>query len=296
MTTTADLIADTRQHLLSGHREQMNKLAAAVTTTTATTISLTYDMRLIQENSIISIGLERMFVWETSESAKTATVERGWDGSTATTHLINSIVRVDARYDDFAIFRAINQDIADLSSPANGLYRTRSVDLTYVTSTYGYDLAADMIGPPLRVLGKYPGGTGNWAPLNGWRFDGSADTTDFASGRSLHLDDSQGSPGLAVRVVYAAPFGQLAALSDDVQAVAFLPSTCNDIPPLGAAATLAAGRPMRRSDLDAAGSARRSEEVSTQDTLIAPRGLLSRREARIAAEASRLDALNGSFV
>lgn len=296
MTTAADLVADTRQHLLSGHREQMNKLAAAISSTSATSISFTYDMRLIKVGSVISIGLERMYVWAVDEAAKTATVERGWDGSTAATHLINTVVRVDARYDDFAIFRALNQDIADLSSPENGLYRTRNVDLTYSASTYGYNLASDMIGAPLAVLGKFTGGTGNWVSLTGWRFNGSADTTDFASGRSLHLDADQGSPGLTIRVVYAAPFTQMTTLADDMQTTVFLPSTCNDIPPLGAAARLAAGRPMRRSDLDAAGSARRSEEVSTQDTLVAPRGLLSARQSRIAAEASRLSALNGDLL
>lgn len=288
MTLASELVAETREHLLHGTREQMNKLASAVAVD-ATTITLSFDLKGIREGSILSMGLERMHVWSIVESTKQVVVERGWDASTPAAHAAGVLVRVNSRFDDFSIFRALNDDLIDLSSPGNGLFRVRIVERTFTSSTYGYDLAPDIVGSPMMVQSKVPGGTGHWHRLDKWRFDPSADVTDFPSGRSLHLTEG-GYPGRAVRIVYRAPFSPLTALSNDVELVSFLPASCHDIPPLGAAARLLAGRAVRRSDLDAQGSTRRAEEVQGNDALASPRGLLAQRQSRINAEASRLAA------
>lgn len=286
MTTAQDLVHETRSHLLHGGRESLNKLAATIDDND-TTVTFDFDLGPIQEGAVVSIGLERMYVWSVTESSKTAVVERGWDGSTADDHTDGDIVRVNSRFDDFAIFRALNEDIIDLSSPENGLFQVATLDRTYSTTTYGYNLASDMIGEPLIVQAEYPGGTGNWMRLGGWRFDTNADSTDFASGKSLHLLGDQGSPGRTIRIVYRAAFDTFLALTDDLEDIG-LPETCADIPPLGAAARLLAGRAVRRSDMDAQGNSRRAEEVSTTDALSSPRGLLAQRQMRINAEAARL--------
>lgn len=289
MTTAADMVSETRDHLLHGQRESINKLAATVTSS-ATDLTFTYDLGPIQEGAVVSLGLERVYVWSVNDATKTATVERGWEGSTAAAHDAGDIARVNSRFDDFAIFRALNADITDLSSPENGLFAVTSVDRTYATTTYGYNLVADMIGPPLMVQAEYPGGTGNWVRLDGWRFDSNADTTDFASGKSLHLLGDQGSPGRTIRIVYRTAFSTFLALTDDIIDID-LPDSCADIPPLGAAARLLAGRSSRRADLNAQGNSRRAEEVSTNDALASPRGLLAQRQMRINAEATRLASL-----
>lgn len=296
-TTAADLVAETRRHLRHGERPQVNKLAAAVATTTATSITLTYDLGPITDGSTLSIGLERMYVWAVDSTTKVATVERGWDGSTASTHADDSIVRVNEHFDDFAIVRALNADLADLSSPVNGLFKTTSVDRTYSASTYGYNLDADIIGEPIAVLVENLGGTANWtrlAPAE-WVFDASADTTDFSSGTSLRIIGSV-EPGRTIRVVYREPFVDIESLIDDMQDDIGLPASANDIPPLGAAVALLSGRPARRSQLDTQGSTRRAEEVSTNDTLQSVRALLARREQRVAAEAARISANYASLI
>ena len=284
----SDLVAETRQHLLGGYREELNKLAAAVTTTSQSTITFTYEMGAIKPGAVLSVGLERMYVWATPTET-TATVERGWDGTTATTHLINVVCRVNARYDDFAILRALTRELDDLSSPINGLYRVRALDLTATAASSGYDLASvgTVIGSPLAVLVE-DSSLREWAPLKrgDWTYSPNADTGDFASGKSIHT--LYGTSGQSIRVLYAAPFVNFTTLTDDAQTVAFLPATANDIPPLGAAVRLAGSRPMKRTDLDSQGSTRRAEEVSAQDALISVRGLLSERERRIQAEAARL--------
>lgn len=290
-TLASDLIAETRGHLLGGYRESVNKLAAAVTTTSQSTITFTYDLGPIKQGAVLSVGLERMYVWDTP-SATTATVERGWEGTTATTHLINAVCRVNSRYDDFAILRAINRTLDEISSPLHGLYRVRALDLTASAASSGYDLTGvgTVIGDPLAVLVEDTS-LREWMPLkrSDWQYNPNADTSDFASGMSIHT--VYGVPGQSIRVIYASPFTNLTALTDDVQTVAFLPATANDIPPLGAAHKLALSKPMRRADQEAQGSSRRAEEVTTQDTYISARGLNQQYLDRIQAEAARLAAL-----
>lgn len=291
MTTAADLIAETRTYFLGNLREQKNKLASDVDTDD-TAFTFTYPLGSIQAGAVLTVGLERMYVW--AVSASTVTVERGWDGTTAAAHTAGDVVSINSRCDDFAIFRALNNELNTLSSPARGLFRVRAANFTYNPSTYGYDLATatfgSIIGSPLAVLAE-GSGAGEWTPLlaSGWNYNAAADTTDFPSGRSLTLL-SGGSSGLNVRLVYRAPFVALTSTATDVNTASFFPSTANDILPMGAALQLASTRPMQRADVGAQGSTRRAEEVSTQDTLIAVSGLRARYEQRIQDEATRLAA------
>lgn len=290
MTTAQDWVNETRRHLLSGFREPVTKLTANINSS-ETTLTFLYEITSIKPGSVLSIGLERLYVWATPSST-TATVERGWTGTTAAAHTTSDIVRVNSRYDEYTILKALNHELNDLSSPMHGLFKVATLDLTYAASTDGYDMTAvtAAIGPPLRVLVEGTG-TGDWTPLKPSQYEyiSSADTGDFASGRAVLMTSGYGVPGQSLRIIYRAPFTLLTDLSTDV-ATTGLPSTAYDIPALGAAATLAASRPMKRSDLDSQGSSRRAEEVTTQDALISPRGLLSERDRRIQAEASRLAA------
>jgi hypothetical protein len=112
-------------------------------------------------------------------------------------------------------------------------------------------------------------------------------TTDFASGGALVIYEG-GYPGQAIRVRYRAPFGSLTALDDDVLADTGLPATAHDLPPLGAAVRLVAGREVKRNFTEAQGEPRRAEEVPPTATLQSSRELLRIRQQRIVAEQSRL--------
>lgn len=291
MTLVSDLVAETRGYFLGGIREQKNKLASGGTTASLndTTLTFTYALGPIAAGAVLTIGLERMLVWQVSSSD--VTVQRAYDGTTLATHTVGDLVSINSRCDDFAIVRAFNNELAALSSPVRGLYRVRSIDLTYNPATDGYDLASSgtVIGAPLAVLAEGTG-PGEWSrlPPSAWRYNASADSTDFPSGRSITV--GFGSTGLKIRVVYRAPFVALTTLAQDVNAISFLPASANDLLPMGAALQLGSARPMQRADLQAQGSNRRAEETSTQDTLIAVAGLRARYEQRILDEASRLAA------
>lgn len=298
MTLVSDLVAETRQYFLGNIREQRNKLASGGTTASLTDddVTFSFDLGPIKPGAVITIGLERMLVWSTNDSTKTATVQRAYDGTTLATHTAGDLVTVNGRCDDFTIVRAFNNELNALSSPARGLFRVRAGDFTYNPATYGYDLVSPtfgtIIGSPLDVLAEQTG-TGEWVslPSSAWLFNASADASDFPSGRSLTLFGSGGSTGLKIRVVYRSVFATITSLTHDAQTDLFLPSTANDLLPMGAALQIGSSRPMQRADLNAQGSSRRAEETSTQDTLIAVAGLRARYEQRVQDEAVRLQSL-----
>lgn len=284
MTTAADLVNRVENKLLGGARESRNKLTGSLTDS-ATTITLTYDLAALKAGAAVYVDLEGMYVWEVDDTAKTATVERGQFGTTAASHDAASIVYVNPRFPKFDILGELNNDLADLSSPANGLFQMKTVELTYSAAASGYDLTSvtDVLAV-YAVEAKFTGLAGDWQPV-GFRAARNQNTTDFPSGFSVYVDDGQ--PGQALRVIYKAPFAALTGLSSDMQS-AGLPSSANDIPVLGAAARLLGPREAKRVQTESQGDTRRAEEVGVGGARTAAAELWQERDRRIRSEAARL--------
>ena len=288
MTSALELIRHTEQHLLGSAVERRNRLAAAVADTTVTTINLTYDLAGIGAGSRIEIDAEEMYVWAVDSTAKTATVERGFNGSTAATHADDSIVLVNPRYPRHIILRNLNHELNDLSSPVNGLYQIATVDLTYSPGYDGYDLAGvTNLTSILDVFYEEPTRR-DWTPIHGWRLNRNLPTADFASGMALFVPSA--FPGSTIRVRYAAPFTTIALDTANVETTSGLPATAIDIPPLGAAARLVLGREVPRNQVESQPASRRAEEVPPGAIANSARGLMAMRSQRIADEAMRLRA------
>lgn len=287
MTTTSGLIAETRRHLESYRRSPMNQLAADITDS-ATDLTFAHAIGQIQTGTYLEIDLELMYVWSVDQTAKTAVVQRGQAGSTAAAHTSGTVVVSDPPYPDFAILKALNDELLDLSSPINGLYATRTVELTGTTASHGYNLTgATNVMDILAVSASYPGAARTWQPVTNYELTHNAETDDFASGYALRLNESVYS-GRQVRVVYKASFSPLNTLTDDVETVAGLPASMHDIPPLGAAMRLVAPREIRRNQIESQGDTRRAEEVPAGAVLGSMRGIAALRQQRIVAEAARL--------
>ena len=289
MTTARQLVEATKRHLYSGASDELNRLNGSITDS-ATSLTIELSSTGIARGSVLAIDLEEMYVW--SVSGVSVTVQRGWSGSTAAAHADDAIVTVRPRFSDFRIFEAINSDIDDLSSPTNGLFQVEYVDLTYSSATQAYDLTSvtNMIGEPIEVLARASGSSKYWPRIRRWRFNSDQEAADFASGKSISLYEA-GYTGNDIRVFYKAPFTRLTALADNVETVTGLPATAVDIPPLGAAEILLAGRPVKRSFTESQGETRRAEEVGVGDMLNSPSALRQRRRNRIIAESARLRAL-----
>jgi hypothetical protein len=287
VTTAADLVNETKAHLFSGSRPELNRLNGSVTSS-ATTVTLEFAMGGIQRGAVLAAELELMYVW--SISGQVATVQRGYLGTVGATHADDVVVEVNPRFSDFAILRALNEELASFSSPTHGLFRLRTVDLTYSASRAAYDLTSvtDLIDV-YDVRYAETGSSRLWPRIHRWNLARNQSTTDFASGLALTLFEGA-APGRTIRVQYKAPFGSLAALADDVQTATGLPATANDIPPLGAAARLVAPREVRRAGYDSQPEPRAAQDVPPGANLGASRALLELRRQRLGEESARLHA------
>lgn len=289
MTTTADLIAEAKRHLLSFQREPMNRLASAATAD-ATSLIFEFDTSSITAGSHVQLGLELIYVWSVDPSSKVAQVERAQLGSVAAAHDAGTVATINPKFPDFAILKAINDDLADLSSPANGLYAMRSADLTFSAGSSGYDLAGvtDLLEiHEIRHRIGAASGYRQWPILTNYELSRDVSAVDFPSGFGLFLAEG-GASGQPVRVLYKSGFSPLVNLIDDVELVAGLPASMHDIPPMGAAVTLVAPREIKRNFTESQGEPRRANEVPPGAVGNSMRLLAGRRQNRIAAEAVRL--------
>lgn len=280
----SDLVQETRGHLYSGTRPEINQLAEALDAT-ETEVDFTYAAGGIQKGAVIWINLEAMYVFFTAGT--TCSVKRGYLGTTAAVHAIGDLIEVNPPWSDFQILRAVNAEIDSYSSPRHGLYQMKTVDLTFSAARTGYDLTSvtdliDVYDVRYADYGPYL----SWPRVGRWVLARNQSTADFPSGFALFIED-RNAPGRAVRVQYKARFATLATLATDL-ATTGLPTTAYDIPPLGAAARLVAPREVTRSRLDAQPEPRRAEEVPPGTSRQAAGGLLALRNARLSEESARL--------
>lgn len=286
-TTANDLIEATLDFLQGGTDETVNVLAAAPDSDD-TTLTMTYELGAIVAGAMICVDLEVMRVVDTNPTSKTVTVLRGQRGSTAASHSSGSVVQVSPRFSRWSVFRALNDDIDALSGV--GLYQMKTVDLTYSPAVMGYDLTSvSSLESIYSVRYKVPGSEKEWPLLrpSEYRFDRNASTSDFASGFSLVLYQPA-YPGNTIRVAYKAPFVRMTAASDDVQTVAGLPATANDIPVYGAAIRLQAGHESARVATESQPDTRRADEVPVGANLQAASTWGRLRAMRIDDEMRRL--------
>lgn len=288
--TALSTVVDRTLQLVDRHRGARNKLNATINTSVDSLVT-TYDLGSIQAGGRISIDLEDFHVWVTDPSTKTVTVERGDGESVAAAHTAGAVIQVNPEVSRFDVVQAVNEEIAELSSPARGLYQMLAIDLTYSAAVQGYDLAA-VASTFLEVYElrfKQTGSSKYWPNINDFDVSRSMATSEFASGSAIFLF-AGGQSGQPIRVRYKAKFTQLGTTDETqvVETVTGLSESGVNILPYGAAARLAAGRPYRRAAMDAQGDSRRAEEVSTNDSIVSVSGLLRQRDLAVAAEAARL--------
>lgn len=290
MTTAADLVEETRRHLMAGQRENLNQLSGAHDNS-QTTFTFAHPLNQIQEGAYVSVDLEIVYVWSVSTAGLSATVQRGVLGTTAASHTDGTLTFANPRFPTFSIFQSINEDLYDLCSPTNGLYQVKEIDLTYNPAVQGYDLtgATDIIDI-LRIKHDIPGPSQLWPQIRKWNLDRNANETDFPSGFALRLYQPAW-PGLQIRVSYSSSFTPFTALTSNVTTTG-LAASMVDLPPLGAAMKLAGVREVQRNFNESQGDTRRASEVGTNAQVAGMRALASLRQARIRSEA---DKLNSSY-
>jgi hypothetical protein len=279
---------------MNGFVENRNKLSQAYAAGD-TTLVFSYPIDGIRPGARLSIGTNTFYVW--AISGQTATVSGGDDGSTDIAASAGALVRVSPRFTDDEIWKMLTSDLADLSSPSSGLFGIGTVDLTYNAIVNGYDLtsiAQDMISIyEVKYLTPGPQLDNPRIHTTGWRLNRNANTSQFPSGMSLQLFEPA-YPGYNVRVVYRKYFSMPTTAAANVNASGLLPSA-QDLPPIGAAIRLMAGREIKRNFTESQGDTRRATEVPPGAIMQSSRNLQILRQQRITAESARLDALYPNF-
>lgn len=272
--------------MLAGTVEERNKLATSIDADD-TVVVCSYDIGGLRAGSVFEIDSELFYIWETNPAGKSLTVQRGYNGSTPTSHSSGAILTLNPRFPRSAMFDAVNSDLDDLSSSANGLFRVVSVDLEYNGADRQIDIANS--GTILGILDvRFRYVTDEHPALRHYRLETGLPTADFPSGNTLVFDESVMASD--VRVRYKAPFVRATSESSDLTTNCFLPATCDDIVEMGVILRMMAAREIKRNFVEAQGDTRRAEEVQSGAITSSIANILRLRRERIIAESGRLKA------
>lgn len=291
-TTLCDLIADTRGHLLGMHREDRNSLASTISDAD-TTLTFTGDVTKIKERDFLSLGFEIVYVQSVNAGASTATVLRAQEGSDAAEHLAGTVVYINARFPDFIIRRAINQELRALSPR---LYCIRSVEITYDTAVNTYDFADSTPGSVLEVqeiVYDQQGEDRRWPRIPEYRVLRDMPTADFPSATALRIESGWGESGRRIIVNYRSTFSPLTNCDDNVEEVSGLFVEAHDIPPMGAALRLMTGREIKRNFTEAQPDPRRAADVPPGAVSSSSTSLRREYQRRVGEEYRRLVSRHG---
>ena len=284
MTTAGQLIDRVAGELLAGTVEERNRVAAGIDAST-TTVTFEFALSGLREGTVFEIGSEQFYVWTVNSSAKSAVVQRGFNGTTAASHSAADIVTVNPRFPRARVLQQLNADLADLSSPLNGLFQVKTVDIAY----NGSDRMGNITGATdiLNLIDvRYRYLSDDYPIIRDTRLLSDMPTSDFASGYVLAFDTLVRAG--TVRVLYRAPYGQFSSESDTISTVGgsdFL----DDVLALGAQIRLMAGREIKRNFTESQGDTRRADEVPSGAVANSMLQLQRLRRDRVIAEAARLN-------
>ena len=284
MSTANALLERVNRQLLSGTIEEQNKLSASIDSDD-TSLVMSYDLAGLRAGVVFEIDSELFYIWEATSGSKAVTVERGYAGTTAVSHSSGSIVKLNPRFPKAQMLEALNQDIDDLASPLNGLFYVNTLDIQYNGSDRQLNITGatsiiDLVDVRLRYLND------DFPVLRKVRLQRDLPTADFPSGFSLVFDELVMSGTLCVR--YKSPFSRVSSISDNIQSVAKVPTSMEDILGLGVMSRMLSVREIKRNFIESQGDTRRSDEVPPGAMRDSFGNILRLRRDRIIAEAAKL--------
>jgi len=284
MSTVGTVVDRTLRQLMSGTVEERNKVALVVTAAD-TSITFLYDLGGIRPGGVIQIDSELIYVWEINSGAKSITVERGWNGTTAAAHAIGAIATIDPKFPRAQILEAINAELDDLASPVNGLFQIKTLEFNYngvwsMVNLPTTDKIIDLVSVSLRYLAT------DYPKIRRCRLIRDLPNDDFNAGYGLRFDEQVRSGRMIV--VYKTPFINVTTESQNLQNVAGIPSSCEDILMMGAQIRLVSPREVKRNFTESQGDTRRAEEVPSGSISNSINNIIRMRRDRITAEAAKL--------
>lgn len=246
MTTTLSNLMDEILINLAGYTFQQDRathLTSAVTTTTSTSASpliLNLGSTDSVGKGVLEIDEELLWVDSFDRVSNTATVSpygRGYLGTTAATHVLDSKVTISPTFPRHSVKRAINDTIRSLGS---SIFAVKSTTFTYNAAVNTYAFANLNIKNILTLSWQSIGPSKEWVPIRHWDFDSSADATAFGytpgtdQVQTITLGEAP-QPGRTIKVIYATDPEAFTSNTQDYATQTGLPESTKDVVVLGAA-------------------------------------------------------------
>ena len=240
MTTTLTDLINEVQINLAGYTYQQDRathLTAAVTTTTSSSASPTVLTLGSTENlgkGVVEIDEELLWVDSFDRVANTATVSpygRGYLGTTAATHALDTKVTISPTFPRYVVKKAINDTI---NAAGSTIYAAKVTTFTFNAAQTTYDFDGLNIQNILTIMWQSVGPSQEWLPVRRWSWDSKADATAFgATSQTVTIGDYI-TPGRTVKVVYSTDPTPFTTNAQDFSTQTGLPESCKDVIVLGA--------------------------------------------------------------
>jgi len=238
-TTLTDLINEVSINL-AGYTYQQDRathLSSAVTTLTSSSTSPTILYLGSTENlgkGVVEIDEELMWLDSFDRVANTATVSpygRGYLGTTAATHTVDTKVSISPTFPRYVIKKAINDTVNAVGST---IFAAKVTTFTFNAAQTTYDFDGLNIQNILSISWQSVGPSLEWIPVRRWSWDSKADATAFgATAQTVTIGDYI-TPGRTVKVVYATDPVPFTTNAQDFSTQTGLPESCKDVIVLGA--------------------------------------------------------------
>jgi hypothetical protein len=226
---------------LSGYTYQQDRstyLTAAVTTLTSPSSSPTILSLGSTDNvgkGIIEVGEELMWVNSFDRISNTATIApygRGYLGSTASTHTVDTKVTISPIFPRFSIKKSINDTIRAIGTQ---LMTVKQTTFTWNAAVNTYNLGALNIESILTVMWQDTGPTQEWIRVNRYDFDPLAETGTWGSGSQTITIYDYITPGRTVKIMYVTQPDSFTSNSQNFTTQTGYPETVKDVVILGSA-------------------------------------------------------------
>lgn len=231
MSTFTEIIEDTLSEV-SSYVKNQEPITVITQAANDSELTFTVDEAGSVSRGLVEVGEELVYVKSVNKTSGTFDVMpggRGWRGTTAASHGINTIVRNNPTFPRDQIKRALNDTIRGIDLRALG-----SHDFEFDGTTYAYALPLDF-QDVTGITWNAPDTTEVWPVIRrfrvdrNYRVDGAPNTV-----RNALVLNEYPMPGRTVRVQYTKYPTPLSAASDDFATVTGLPESAEDVIRLGA--------------------------------------------------------------
>jgi len=182
---------------------------------------------------IVEIDDELIHIDSVDRSDRSAVISpfgRGYRGSTAAAHTINTKVTFAPSLPRLSVKRAINDTLLAVYPTIFGV---ASTTFTYNSSITTYALPAEA-ETVLSISWDSIGPSGEWIPIRRWRQDPTAATADYATTNTVSIYDNI-VPGRTVQVIYSKQPTAFSTTADVFTTVTGLTESARDVIVYGAA-------------------------------------------------------------